>query len=45
MPQYDATRVPRVLTSPIYVDGDGDGAFSAPGGRECVYDLDESVAL
>ena len=45
MPQYDATRVPRVLTSPIYVDGDGDGAFSAPGGRECEYDLDESVAL
>jgi len=45
MPQYDATRVPRVLTSPIYVDGDGDGLYSAPGGRECVYDLDESVAL
>ncbi len=30
---------PRVLVSPIYVDADGDGLFSAPGGRECDYDL------
>ena len=37
--QYDATRTPRVLVNPIYVDFDGDGAFSAPGGRECSYDL------
>ena len=39
LPGYDATRTPRVLTNPIYVDGDGDGAFSAPGGRECSYAL------
>ncbi len=45
LPQYDATRVARVLTNPIYVDGDGDAQFSAPGGRECSYDLDESLAL
>jgi len=45
MPQYDATEVPRVLTNPIYIDGDGDGEFSAPGGRECTYDLDEAIAL
>lgn len=44
LPQYDATKVPRVLTSPIYVDGDGDGVFSAPGGRECTYDLSVAAA-
>ncbi|MFT5460870.1 MAG: hypothetical protein ACI9K2_007390, partial [Myxococcota bacterium] len=44
LPQYDATRMPRVLTSPIYVDGDGDGEFSAPGGRECSYDLSFDAA-
>jgi hypothetical protein len=44
LPGYDATRSPRVLTSPIYVDFDGDGAFAAPGGRECSYDLSVSAA-
>ncbi len=44
MPGYNATRSPRVLTSPIYVDGDGDGDFSAPGGRECSYDLSVGAA-
>jgi hypothetical protein len=39
MPQFDPTGVPRVLTSPVYVDADGDGLFTAPGGRECGYDL------
>ena len=39
LPQYDASRTPRALTNPIYIDGDGDGLFSAPGGRECVYSL------
>lgn len=39
MPQYDPSRTPRVLTSPIYVDVDGDGAFGAPGGRQCRYSL------
>jgi hypothetical protein len=39
LPQYDATRTPRALTNPIYIDGDGDGAFTAPGGRECSYTL------
>jgi len=32
-------RTPRVLTNPIYIDGDGDGEFGAPGGRECSYSL------
>ena len=36
---YDATRVPRVTTNPIYVDVDGNGAFDAPGGKTCTYDL------
>ena len=45
LPQYDATKVPRVLSNPIYVDADGDGLFSAPGGRLCSYDLDVSLAL
>lgn len=35
LPQYDPAGVPRVLTSPIWVDVDGDGAFTAPGGKEC----------
>lgn len=37
LPQYDPSTTPRVLTSPIFIDGDGDGQFSAPGGRECSY--------
>ena len=40
LPQYDPATTPRVLTSPIFVDGDGDGLFSAPGGRECSYLLE-----
>ena len=39
LPQYDGSRAPRAITNPIYVDGDGDGEFSAPGGRECSYAL------
>ena len=35
LPQFNPAGVPRVLTSPIYVDGDGDGVFSGGGGREC----------
>lgn len=44
LPRYDATRTPRVLTNPIYIDGDGDGQFSSPGGRECSYDLSIDAA-
>lgn len=44
LPQYNGARSPRVLTSPIYVDGDGDGEFSAPGGRECTYDVSFGAA-
>jgi hypothetical protein len=39
LPQYDATRTPRVMTNPIYVDVDGNGVFDAPGGKECEIDL------
>jgi hypothetical protein len=39
LPQYNPARTPRAFTNPIYVDADGDGLFSAPGGRECSYDL------
>lgn len=35
LPNFNPDGVPRVLTSPIYVDGDGDGTFSGGGGREC----------
>ncbi len=35
LPQFDPTGIPRVLTSPIWIDGDGDGAITAPGGRDC----------
>jgi hypothetical protein len=39
LPQYDAERVPRAMSNAIFVDGDGDGVFSAPGGRTCDYRL------
>jgi hypothetical protein len=38
-PAADWTRVPRALTGAVYLDADGDGAFAAPGGRVCRYDL------
>ena len=37
MPQFDPVGVPRVTTNPIYVDVDGDGDWTAPGGRTCTY--------
>ncbi len=40
LPQFDAREVPRFITAPIYIDADGDGAFTAPGGRECAVWLD-----
>ena len=40
LPQFNPTRVPRVLTSAVYVDRDGDGAFSGGGGRECAVYLE-----
>jgi len=39
LPQYSASRVPRVVTNPIYIDADGDGAWNPPGGQECSFDL------
>ena len=39
MPQFNPAGVPRVLTSPVYIDADGDGLWTAPGGRECAYSL------
>lgn len=32
---YDARVVPRFLLSPIFVDGDGDGVWTAPGPKTC----------
>ena len=32
---YDPARVPRLITNPLYVDADGDGAFTPPGGKTC----------
>jgi len=40
LPQFDPAGVPRALTSPVYIDADGDGAFTAPGGRDCAVFLD-----
>jgi hypothetical protein len=37
--QYDAARVPRALTNAIFVDADGDGEWTPPGGKFCDYDL------
>lgn len=39
LPQFDATHVPRVTTNPIYIDADGDGMWTPPGGQSCAYDL------
>ncbi|MCB9537409.1 MAG: PHP domain-containing protein [Myxococcales bacterium] len=36
---YDGLRTPRVTTNAIYVDADGDGVFTPPGGKTCTYDL------
>lgn len=33
----DAKRVPRFIANPIYVDADGDGKWTAPGGKACSY--------
>lgn len=32
---YDASSVPRAVSSPIFIDGDGDGVWTAPGPKEC----------
>jgi hypothetical protein len=37
LPDYDPTGVPRVITNAVYVDADGDGRFTPPGGKACVY--------
>ncbi|MCG8670801.1 MAG: CehA/McbA family metallohydrolase [Pseudomonadales bacterium] len=37
LPQYDPVEIPRFTTNPIYVDGDGNGIFDAPGGKTCQY--------
>ncbi len=36
---YNPGRVPRFVTNPIFVDADGDGEFTAPGGKTCEYTL------
>lgn len=42
LPDYDATKTPRVMTNPLFIDADGDGEYSAPGGRECSYTRDDT---
>lgn len=37
LPQFDPAEVPRFTTNAIYIDGDGDGAFTPPGGKACRY--------
>lgn len=32
---YSGPEVPRVVVSPVLVDGDGDGVWTAPGAKEC----------
>ncbi|MFT4705173.1 MAG: hypothetical protein ACI81R_002881 [Bradymonadia bacterium] len=36
---YDPAGVPRFTTNPIFVDVDGDGEFTPPGGKTCEYTL------
>lgn len=37
LPDFDPTGIPRVTTNAIYVDADGDGLFTPPGGKACAY--------
>lgn len=37
---YDATTVPRFVSNPIFVDGDGDGLWTAPGPKTCTTGVD-----
>lgn len=37
LPQFDPAEVPRFTTNPVYIDADGDGSFTAPGGKACRY--------
>jgi hypothetical protein len=39
LPQYNATKTPRVMTNALWVDADGDGALDAPGPRDCAIDV------
>ena len=32
---YDPASVPRAISSPVFVDGDGDGEWTAPGAKDC----------
>jgi hypothetical protein len=36
---YRPDRTPRFTTNAIYVDADGDGEWTAPGGKTCSYNL------
>lgn len=35
---YDGRRTPRFTTNAIFVDADGDGVWTPPGGKACAYD-------
>lgn len=37
LPDFDPTGIPRVTTNAVYVDADGDGLFTPPGGKTCAY--------
>ena len=37
---YAPARVPRFTTNAIYIDADGDGVWTAPGGKICSYSLE-----
>ncbi len=37
---YNPTRTPRFTTNAIYVDADGDGQWTPPGGKTCRYSLE-----
>lgn len=36
----DPLRTPRAVVAPIYIDADGDGVWTPPGGKTCSYSLD-----
>ncbi|MBM4393981.1 MAG: hypothetical protein FJ090_22875, partial [Deltaproteobacteria bacterium] len=42
---YDQQHVPRFISNPVLVDADGDGAWTAPGPKDCNTGVEVGRAL
>lgn len=43
--RFDPTYVPRFTMNAVYLDADGDGRFTPPGGKECSFNLPEPAPM